>query len=176
MTTSPHVQSPLIYFALLLKASLVSSGGTGNLPSVRADFTARHWATEQEVVHALTIGQISPGPTGLWVVSFGYLTGGLLGSLLATAAIILPPLLVLLVKRLHARYGEAAAVQGFVHGIGLAAVGTFGCVLTQLLLRTGVNGFTLLVMLAACALGTARRLPSIAILATAAAAGILARF
>ena len=171
----PHVQSPIVYFALLLKASLVSSGGTGNLPSVRADFTTRHWATEQEVIHALTIGQISPGPTGLWVVSFGYLTGGLLGAALATVAIIIPPLLVLFIKKLHARYGDAAAVQGFVHGIGLAAVGTFGCVLAQLLLKTGISSFTLCVALAACAFGTLRRLPSIAILTAAAAAGIIAR-
>jgi chromate transporter len=58
------------------------------------------WAKEAEFGHA--IGQISPGPNGLWVISLGYLTYGIPGALFALIAITLPALLVLLVLPVHA--------------------------------------------------------------------------
>ena len=172
---STHHTNPLLFFALLLKASLLSTGGTGNLPSVRADFTVRGWASQSDVLQSLTIGQLSPGPTGLWVVAFGYLTGGLVGALLSITAIVVPPLAVLPIRRAYARLQGFAGVEGFVHGLGLAAIGAFGCVMIQLLLRSGANAPTIGIAVAACALATIRRLPSIAILAAAAVVGIVWR-
>lgn len=81
---------PFTYFWILLKASLFSTGGTGNLPSIHADLLLRGWATDRQFAEALAIGQISPGPSGLWVICLGYLTDGLRGALLATLAISLP--------------------------------------------------------------------------------------
>ena len=74
------------YFWAFLKASLFSTGGTGNLPSLHADLIPAHVATTQHFAEALAIGQLSPGPTGLWVVGLGYLTRGLAGAAMATAA------------------------------------------------------------------------------------------
>lgn len=65
------------YFWTFLEASLFSTGGTGNLPSLHADLIANHAATNQQFAEALAIGQMSPGPTGLWVIGLGYLTRGL---------------------------------------------------------------------------------------------------
>src|SRR5919199_5429647 len=73
----------LIYFWLMLKASFFATSGTGNIPSLHADLLARGWATERQFAESLAVGQISPGPSGLWVVSLGYLTAGLPGALLA---------------------------------------------------------------------------------------------
>ena len=74
----------LEYFLIMLKSSMLSTGGFGPLPILHEDFIARGWATEQSFTEALAVGQTSPGPNGLWVVSFGYLTAGLPGALLAT--------------------------------------------------------------------------------------------
>jgi chromate transporter len=63
--------NPLLYFWLFLKASLFSTGGMGNLPSLHTDLLARHWATEQQFAESLAIGQIAPGPSGLWVIAWG---------------------------------------------------------------------------------------------------------
>jgi chromate transporter len=165
--------SPLLYFLLLLKASLFSTGGIGNLPSIRSDFNARGWADQHDYLQALTVGQVSPGPTGLWVVAFGYLSYGMRGALFAIAAIILPPLLVLLIRRAYARMQGFAAVEGFVHGLGLAAIGAFACVMVQLLFAMGATPRALIVVVCAFGLATFRRMPTIAILALAAAAGML---
>src|SRR5918997_2454235 len=129
----------LAYFWLLLKASLFSTGGTGNLPSLHADLLARGWASDRQFAEALAIGQVSPGPSGLWVISFGYLTDGLRGAALALVAITIPPLLVLLIDRLHRRIGQHPAVAGFVRGLSLGVVGVFLVVLGRLLVNTGLD-------------------------------------
>jgi chromate transporter len=164
---------PLIYFWLLLKASLFSTGGSGNLPSLHADLLTRGWATERQFAESLAIGQLSPGPTGLWVISLGYLTDGLRGALLATLAISLPPFVVLAVDRLHRRVGDHPAVQGFVRGLGLAVVGIFLVVLAQLLAGNGIDGRSLLLMLAGAGLALTRRVPVPVLLGLAAIAGAL---
>ncbi len=164
---------PLTYFWLLLKASIFSTTGSGNLPILHADLVARGWASERQFAEALAIGQISPGPTGLWVISFGYLTDGLRGALLALIAITLPPLAVLAVDRLHRRIGAHPAVRGFVRGLSLAVVGTFLVVVAGLLRGAGLEASSLLIALAGLALGATQRVPVVLILAAAGLAGVI---
>ncbi len=165
--------NPFLYFWLLFKGSLFSMSGLGNFPSVHADLTAHGWATEREFGEALAVGQIAPGPNGLWVISLGYLTYGMRGVALALLAILLPPLLILVIERLYRRVRHHPAVEGFVRGLGLAAVGIFGVVLFGLLRNAGLNPRSLLIVLASLALGATRRVPAIAILGLAALAGIV---
>ena len=46
-------------FLLFLKASLFSTGGFSNLPSLHQDLTANGWAKETDFGQSLAIGQIS---------------------------------------------------------------------------------------------------------------------
>lgn len=163
------------YFWLFFKASLFSSGGMGNLPSLHRDLVVRQWATEGQFAESLMIGQISPGPNGLWVVSLGYLTNGATGALLAVIAITIPPFLVLLLERVYRNIKHHPAVSGFVRGMSLAVVGTFTVVLIGMLHGTG-SGFQLRGMaIGACALTMAgtRRVPLPLIILGAAVAGVL---
>ncbi len=164
-----------LYFWLFFKASLFSTGGTGNLPSLHADLLPKGWATERQFGEALTIGQVSPGPTGLWVVSLGFLTGGGRGSLLALVAVLLPPLLILAVERLYRRVQDHPAVEGFVQGLGLAVVGVFAVALHGILQSAGVSARSVVVLLAAVGLALTRRVPVVGIVALAGLAGILWR-
>ena len=85
--------NPLVYFLLFLKASLFSTGGFSNLPSLHQDLIGYGWATEADFGQSIAIGQISPGPNGLWVISMGYLTNGFLGASLALIARSIPAVL-----------------------------------------------------------------------------------
>lgn len=116
--------NPLIYFLIFLKGSLFSSGGLSNLPSVHGDLLDAGWAKEPQFGQSVAIGQISPGPNGLWVISIGYLTYGFLGAFLALLAIIIPPLLVLLVSATYTRIERQRWVPAFMRGITLAVAGT----------------------------------------------------
>src|SRR5262249_27942960 len=117
---------PLTLFWIMLRASLLSTTGTGNLPIVHQDLLARGWASDRQFAESLAIGHTSPGPSGLWVISLGYLVDGLRGALVTTAAIALPPFVVLvLVHGIYRRWGNHPGTQGFVRGLGLAVVGIF---------------------------------------------------
>jgi chromate transporter len=165
--------NPLVFFGLLLKASLFSTGGMGNLPSLHDDLIGRGWATERQFAQSLAVGQVSPGPTGLWVISLGYFVDGLRGALLALVAISLPPLLVLAVDRLYRRVQDHPAIEGFVRGLSLAVIGIFAVVLARLLLGAGLDGRSLLIAAASLVLGATQRLPVIVVLALAGLIGVV---
>jgi len=167
--------NPLLLLGFMLKASLFSFSGMGNLPSLHADLLARAWADDRQFAEALAVGQISPGPTGLWVVSLGFLVDGLRGALLSLIAIILPPLLVLLVEKIYRRLSHLPAVDGFVHGLSLGVVGIFAVVLIQLLRGGPMNARTGFFVLAGMALAAIPRFPVSLIIALAAVAGLLLR-
>jgi chromate transporter len=163
----------LMFFWLMLKAALFSTSGSGNLPILHQDLLARGWATDRQFAESLAIGQISPGPSGLWVISLGYLLDGLRGALLSLIAITLPPLLVLAVHGFYRRYGDHPATQGFVRGLGLAVAGIFLVVLAGIMGGAGWTATNLLIALGALGLGATRRVPVLAVLALAALAGVL---
>ena len=164
----------LSLFWIMFKASLLSTTGTGNLPIVHQDLISRGWATDRQFAESLALGQISPGPTGLWVLSLGYLVGGLRGAVLTLVAISLPPFLVLLlVHGVYRRWGHHAAVQGFVRGLGLAVCGVFTIVLTGIMNNAGWNAVNIVIALGAIALGATRRVPVVVVLLMAGIVGIV---
>ena len=83
--------SVLAIFWTVLKASTLSTGGLGNAPILHADLVRTGLATQGQFTSSLAVGQLSPGPSGLWVVALGYLLGGMAGGLAALAAVCLPP-------------------------------------------------------------------------------------
>lgn len=163
----------LTYFLIFLKSSLLSTGGRGPLPYLYSDLLAQGWARESYFAEALTVGEISPGPNGLWVVSLGYLTGGLPGALLATLAIALPPLLVLLVARIYERLKSYPATAGVLDGLVLAITGSGIAVLFNLFVSNGVSAITIAIAATTAALALSGRVPSLLLLAGAAAIGAL---
>ena len=162
-----------VYFWLLLKASLLSTSGLGNLPILHQDLAVRGMANNQQFAESLAIGQIAPGPNGFWVISLAYLMHGSAGALLAVVAITLPPLLVLAVDRIYRRIQGHPAVAGFVHGLSLAVIGVFVVVMVKLLEAAGYNARTFAIVAASLAAGSARKVPVIVIIAAAAVAGWL---
>jgi chromate transporter len=156
-----------------LKASILSTGGLGNLPFLHKDLMALGWAKESDFITAIAVGQVSPGPTGLWSISLGYLTFGWLGAGLALAALSLPPLLIVGVAAIYDRMEKLPGVQNFSRGL---ALGVIGLTLTVALglAHTAIIDWRSLVI-AVCALGLAlsKRVPIILILALGALAGCL---
>jgi len=165
--------NPLLYLFLFIKASLFSSGGFSNLPSLHEDLIAQSWANEAEFGQSLTIGQISPGPNGLWVISLGYLTYGVLGALLALVAITLPPLLVLLIAALYDRISTLNWVKALMSGVSLAIVSIMLSICWTILSRSGLDWRSVVIMFAACGLALTRRVNIVIILGLAATAGYL---
>src|SRR5438128_4040360 len=111
----------------------------GNVPSLHDDLISMEWSNERQFAESLAVGQVAPGPNGLWVISQGYLMGGTGFALIALAAIILPPLFVLVLERVYSRIRRHPVVEGLVRGLSLAVVGVFAVVLVGLLTHSGLD-------------------------------------
>jgi chromate transporter len=165
------VINPLVYFLLFLKASLFSSGGFSNLPSLHQDLIANGWATEADFGQSIAIGQISPGPNGLWVISLGYFTYGFLGAFFALIAVTIPALLVLAISAGYARIEKQTWVQGAMHGVSLAVIGLLLTVVWTILHQPGVDWRGLLIAAGAFSLALSRKVNILIILALAGIVG-----
>ncbi len=163
----------LAYFLLFLKASLLSTGGLGNLPFLHKDLIALGWAREADFVTAIAVGQVSPGPTGLWSISLGYLTFGWLGAGLALAALCLPPLLALAVAAFYHRLETLKPAQDFMRGLSLGVVGLTLAVALQLASTAVTDWRGVAIAAGSLGLALSRRVPVILVLALAALAGFL---
>lgn len=166
---------------LVCKASLFSTNGLGNAPALHDDLVStRGLLSEEQFGAAVAVGQVSPGPTGLWAVSLGYLVGGIGGALAALVGVTLPPLLVVVLERAWRRVRNAPAAAGFVRGLSLAAVAAFVLVLVRLLGGEGSDGSgggvsapSLLIALGALVLALTRRVPVLVVLLLAALTGVV---
>lgn len=165
--------SPALYFLLFLKASLFSTGGFSNLPSLHQDLLGAGWASEVDFGDSIAIGQISPGPNGLWVISLGYLTYGYLGSILALVAITLPPLLVLGVAAIYARIQRQRWVEGLMRGISLAVVGIMVTVCWTIFHQPGIDPKGWIIAAIAFGLAASQRVNLVVILIAAGIAGYI---
>jgi chromate transporter len=163
----------LTYFWIFLKASLLSTGGLGNLPFLHQDLLALAWARESDFLTALAVGQVSPGPTGLWSISLGYLTLGWPGAALALAALSLPPLLTVGVAALYSRMETQPLVQNFTRGLSLGVVGLTLAVAWSLARSTIVDWREVAIAIGALGLAVSKRVPVLLILVLSALAGCL---
>ncbi len=163
--------NPLVYFVLFIKASLFSSGGISNLPSLHQDLLANGWAHEEDFGKSIAIGQLSPGPNGLWVISLGYITYGWIGAALSLIAITIPPLLVLLVDGLYHQIENQRWVPGLMRGISLGVVGIQLTASWNIISHSGSDWRGWLIAVGACIIALNKRINLLVILALAGLAG-----
>ncbi|WP_231037416.1 chromate transporter [Pectinatus frisingensis] len=162
-----------LFFFTILKAVLFSTGGFGPLPSLHTDFLINGWANEQQFAEAIAIGQIAPGPNGLWVVSLANLSGGMIGAVLGTVALILPPFCILIVRKFYTRIKFYSATQGVLDGMVLV-VSTFSViVLANIFFNSIPNIFLFSIVVISAVLAATKRVPVNFILIASAVAGLL---
>ena len=79
---------------------MVFGSGYVLLAFLRADLVDRmHWLTEPQLLDAVAIGQVTPGPVFTTATFIGYLLGGGPGAFLATVGVFLPGFLLVAVTR-----------------------------------------------------------------------------
>lgn len=72
-------------------------GGLAILSLIEMEVEEHGWMTQQEFVDIVAVSQVTPGPIGINCATYvGYTTAGFWGSVLATFAIVLPSLIIML--------------------------------------------------------------------------------
>lgn len=113
----PYSLAALFGFFVKVGAVLFGSGYV-LIAFLRVDLVERwQWLTETQLVDAIAIGQVTPGPLFTTATFIGYLLDGVPGALVATAGIFLPAFIFValsgpFVSRLRASPVASAALDG----------------------------------------------------------------
>ena len=94
------------------------------LAFLRADLVDRwHWLTEAQLLDAVAVGQITPGPVFTTATFIGYLLGGTRGALVATLGIFLPAFVfVAATAPLVPRLRGSPTAGAFLDGVNVASL------------------------------------------------------
>jgi chromate transporter len=127
-------------FLTFLKIGAVLYGsGYVLLAFLRNDFVERlGWLSDQQLLDAVAIGQMTPGPVFTTATFVGYLVGGVPGAVLATVGIFLPAFVfVALLRPLVPRLRQSPWTAAMLDGVNVAAMGLMAAV-TWLLGRDAI--------------------------------------
>jgi chromate transporter len=141
---------PLFLFFLKVGSVLFGSGYV-LLAFLRADLVERHgWLTEAQLLDAVAVGQVTPGPVFTTATFVGYVLGGGPGALVATLGIFLPAFVfVALSGPLIPRLRRSPVAGAFLDGVNVASLALMAAVTAVLARAAIVDATTLLAALAA---------------------------
>jgi chromate transporter len=144
--TSTFALLPLFLFFLKVGAVLYGSGYV-LLAFIRADLVERwHWLTESQLLDAIAVGQVTPGPVFTTATFIGYVLGGYQGAMVATLGIFLPAFcFVALSGPLVPRIRRSPTAGAFLDGVNVAALSLMVPVTFQLGRASLVDFKTLLI-------------------------------
>jgi chromate transporter len=114
---------PLFVFFVKI-GSVVFGSGYVLLAFLQADLVDHwHWLTTSQLLDAIAIGQVTPGPVFTTATFIGYLLAGLPGALIATAGIFLPSFILVAIGSLVVPLLRRSAIAGaFLDGVIVASL------------------------------------------------------
>ena len=113
----------------------------------------RHWLTEQQLLDAVAVGQVTPGPLFTTATFVGYVIGRGPGALAATLGIFLPAFLFVAVSGpLIPRLRQSRLAGAFLDGVNVASLGLMAAVSLELARAALVDAPTIAMAAAAAVL------------------------
>ncbi len=139
-----------LFWVFLKAGALMYGSGYVLLAFIRDDLVDRlGWLTQSQLVDAIAVGQVTPGPLSTTATFVGYLTGGVPGALLATVAMFLPGFVFVAITHpwLEKLRGTGGG-SGFLDGVNFAALGLMAGVTWEVGTTALVDPVTAVVALA----------------------------
>lgn len=170
---------PLVWF-FLRAGTLIFGGGLTIVPLLEFEVVDRlGWLTQEEFINGVAIGQLSPGPVVLTSAFVGFKVAGVLGALVAAAAIFAPSFAFIgLAAPALQRLRQNPWVRGFLQGVTPAVLGAIAAA-ALLLIRallvqtTPLRAIAALAVLAAALVGLLRfKVPTWQLVPAGAIAGL----
>jgi len=167
----------VLFLTFLKIGALVFGSGYVLLAFLRADLVYHlRWMTEPQLLDAVAVGQVTPGPVFTTATFIGYVVGGGWGALVATIGIFLPGfLLVALTRPLLARVRRSAPAAAFLDGVNVASLALMAVVTVQLARAALVDIPTIVIAIAGAVLLIRWKVNSTWLVAGAALVGALVR-
>jgi chromate transporter len=164
---------PLFLFFFKVGAVLFG-GGYVLLAFLRGDLVERwHWLSDKQLLDAIAVGQVTPGPLFTTATFIGYVLAGPRGAAVATLGIFLPAFVfVALSGPLVPRIRKSATTGAFLDGVNAAAIALMAVVTFELGRSALVDIFTLLLFVLSSLLLIRYRFNSVWLIAAGALAGL----
>ncbi len=123
LAAAPFGLLPLFMFFLKVGAVLFGSGYV-LLAFLRTDLVVRlHWLTDKQLLDAIAVGQVTPGPVFTTATFIGYLLGRVPGSVVATVGIFLPSFVfIAAIGPLVPRLRKSVFFGAFLDGVNVGAL------------------------------------------------------
>lgn len=124
---------PLFLFFLKVGSVLFGSGYV-LLAFLRSDLVDRlHWLTESQLLDAVAVGQVTPGPVFTTATFIGYLLGGPSAAAIATLGIFLPAFVFVAISGpLIPRIRRSKTAGAVLDGVNVASLALMAAVTIQL--------------------------------------------
>ena len=171
---APFSLGGLFWVFLKVGATLFGSGYV-LIAFLRTDLVHRlGWLTETQLLDAVAVGQVTPGPVFTTATFIGYLLGSWRGALVATMGIFLPAFLLVGAGAFFLpRIRKSPSLSAFMNGVNAAAVGLMATALWDLGRATLASPWTVALGVAAAWLLIRRRLNTTWVIAGGGLAGYL---
>jgi chromate transporter len=120
---------------IFLKIGVISfGGGYAMIPILQWDMVDHlGWLTLQQFLDGILLGFVTPGPIIILATFVGYWVHGLLGAVVATVSIFLPPIaIIIFLTPFYQRIKEARLMRHVIRGILAALVGMLVLVIIQM--------------------------------------------
>lgn len=166
---------PILFTSFLKIGAVLYGGGYVLIAFLQAEFVERlGWLTQAQLLDAVAIGQVTPGPLFTTATFIGYILGGVPGGILATVGIFLPAFIFVAVSNpLIPRLRASVWAGAFLDGINAASLGLMAAVTFQLARATLLDPLTIVLAAAAGALLFLFRLNSVWLVLGGAIVGLL---
>ena len=131
--------------------------------------------TDAQLLDAVAIGQVTPGPLFTTATFVGYVLAGIPGAAVATVAIFLPGFaFAAIIGPLAGRLRDHPLTAALLDGVNAAAIGLMAAVSVQLGLSAIHDPFTVVLALGAVAALLWSRVPSVVLVALGGLVGVAA--
>lgn len=164
-----------LFLTFLKIGSVLFGSGYVLLAFLRSDFVVRlHWLTEQQLLDAVAVGQVTPGPVFTTATFIGYILAGVPGAAVATVAIFLPGfLLVAASGRFIPKIRSSAIAGAMLDGVIVGSLALMGVVTWQLGRAALIDPLTYGIAIASVVLLLWKRVNAVWLIVAAAIAGML---
>jgi chromate transporter len=178
-SSPPWLDDRLVRLGLffLKVGALLFGSGMVLFAFIQRDVVDRYgWLTQQQLIDAIAVGQLTPGPVLSSATFIGYLVAGLPGALVSTLAVFTPSfLIVALVGPWIPRLRRVPAAQAFLRGVNAAVVALILAVAIALFRSAIVDVWTAAILIASLVALLRLRLDTLWLVLGGAACG-LARY
>jgi chromate transporter len=136
-----------LFLTFLKIGSVLYGSGYVLLAFLRSDFVVRFgWLTDRQLLDAIAVGQVTPGPVFTTATFIGYVLGGTTGALLATLGIFLPSFFFVAISNpLIPKVRNSVWLSALLDGVNVASLGLMAAVTWHLGRASLIDPLTILI-------------------------------